>query len=85
MTVQTSYKGETFLMHTEVLEKVIEMVAVCPLSEGRLKDIRHDLENEWINVHIKYGFGLVDVFTDEMSEFYIHRAFESLFLGNSIN
>ncbi len=72
-------------MHTDVLEGVIEMVNTKPLTPLRVHKIKHSLENIWVNTHIKYGNGLIDVFTDEMSEYYIHKAFESLYLGNSIN
>ena len=85
MTVQVVFKGEKFLAHGDVLDKAIELVGVSQLTPLRVCKIRHSIENEWINTHIKYGHGLVDVFTNEMSEYYIKQAFEALYLGNKLN
>lgn len=79
MTVETRYKGEQFLVHADVLMHTVDLISKKTLTPLRVAKIRHSIENCWVNTHIKYGNGLHDCFTDQMCEYYIHKAFEAQF------
>jgi len=69
-----NHQGEEIMIHSEIMEFAIDLVAEKPLTIDRVNEIRDNIQGDWVNVNVSYGGG--SYFSDNMFQYYLHRAFE---------
>jgi hypothetical protein len=78
-----THKEIEFMMYYELVELTCDLITEKPLTPEYVSEIRHKVENAWVNLNIEYSKG-EGYFSNEMFNYYLHSSFEAEF-GTTIN